>query len=70
MKSLFQQEVIKRGILFNGIHNFCYSHNDDDIQVTLDAYRDAMRILTHAIEENAVEESLEGTAVQPVFRPL
>ncbi|NQT71910.1 MAG: aminotransferase class III-fold pyridoxal phosphate-dependent enzyme [Chloroflexi bacterium] len=70
MKSLFQQETIKRGILFNGIHNFCYSHSDDDIQVTLDAYRDAMVILKKAIEENALEEYLEGTAVQPVFRPL
>ena len=31
LKSLFQQECLKRGILFSGGHNICYSHTDDDI---------------------------------------
>lgn len=70
MKSLFQQEVIERGILFNGVHNFCFSHSDDDIDTTLEAYRDAMAILKQAIEENNIERYLKGPKIQPVFRPL
>jgi len=70
MKSLFQQEVIKRGILFSGVHNFCFCHSDNDINTTLKAYQEAMAILRQAIEENNIEKYLEGTKVQPVFRPL
>ncbi|MFC1874301.1 aminotransferase class III-fold pyridoxal phosphate-dependent enzyme [Chloroflexota bacterium] len=70
MKSLFQQEVIKRGILFNGVHNICFSHSDDDISHTLEAYRDAMTSLKQAIKENNIDKYLEGTEIRPVFRPL
>jgi glutamate-1-semialdehyde 2,1-aminomutase len=35
MKSLVQQEMIKRGILWGGFHNMSYSHNDEDIIYTL-----------------------------------
>ena len=70
MKSLFQQEVIKSGLLFNGVHNICLCHSDDDINATLEAYRGAMAILKQAIEANDIEKYLEGKKVQPVFRPL
>jgi glutamate-1-semialdehyde aminotransferase len=32
IKSLVQQEMIKRGILWGGFHNMCYSHSDEDIE--------------------------------------
>jgi len=69
MKSLFQQEAIKRGILFGGVHNLCFGHSDDDINTTLEAYRDAMAVLKQAIEENDIEKYLQGAKIQPVFRP-
>jgi len=70
MKSLFQQEVIKQGILFNGVHNICFSHSDDDINTTLESYRNAMPVLKQAIKENNIDKYLEGAKVRPVFRPL
>jgi glutamate-1-semialdehyde 2,1-aminomutase/spore coat polysaccharide biosynthesis protein SpsF len=68
VKSLFQQECLKRGVLFSGGHNICYSHSDEDIEHILRVYRAAMEIAGDAIREDRVEEALEGEPVQPVFR--
>jgi glutamate-1-semialdehyde aminotransferase/spore coat polysaccharide biosynthesis protein SpsF (cytidylyltransferase family) len=67
LRSLFQQEAIKRGILFGG-HNPSFSHSDADIEKTLRAYKDTFEILAQAIDENKVDEMLEGEKVQPIFR--
>jgi glutamate-1-semialdehyde aminotransferase len=68
VKSLFQQECLKRGVLFSGGHNLCYSHSNEDIEFTLRVYRAAMEIAGDAIRRNKVEAMLEGRPVQPVFR--
>jgi glutamate-1-semialdehyde 2,1-aminomutase/spore coat polysaccharide biosynthesis protein SpsF len=68
VKSLFQQECLKRGVLFSGGHNLCYSHSNEDIEFTLRVYRAAMEIVGDAIRRNKVEAMLEGRPVQPVFR--
>ncbi|SHL14342.1 spore coat polysaccharide biosynthesis protein SpsF [Desulfatibacillum alkenivorans DSM 16219] len=68
LKSLFQQECLKRGVLFSGGQNMCFSHTHADIEHTLRAYRAAMEILAKAIDKNDVEERLEGKPVEPVFR--
>jgi len=67
-KSLFQQEMIKRGILIAGGFNLCYAHSDDDIRRTLEACGDALAILARARAADRVEASLEGLIIQPVFR--
>ena len=67
-KSLVQQELIRRGILWSGFHTLCYSHSEEDIRYTLDAYKEVLPILKNAIESNTLRESIEGTPVLPVFR--
>jgi glutamate-1-semialdehyde 2,1-aminomutase/spore coat polysaccharide biosynthesis protein SpsF len=68
MKSLFQQECLKRGILFSGGQNICFSHSEADIDHTLRVYRTVMEILADAIRKGDVAQRLEGEPVQPVFR--
>lgn len=68
LKSLFQQECIKRGILFVGCHNISYGHTNDDIEYTLRVYRSVFDIIKEAITKKKVKKLIEGTAVQPVFR--
>jgi glutamate-1-semialdehyde 2,1-aminomutase/spore coat polysaccharide biosynthesis protein SpsF len=68
MKSVFQQECLKRGVLFTGGHNLCYSHSAADIDYTLRVYRTAMAIVAEAVRHGKLENILEGEAVQPVFR--
>ena len=68
IKSLFQQECLKRGVLSSGGHNLCFSHRPDDIEYTLRVYRAAMEIVGDAVRRESVSERLEGEPVQPVFR--
>ena len=68
LKSLFQQEVIKRGILFANGNNVTYSHTDADIERALIVYRDALKILKKAVDENRVEKLLEGPPIESVFK--
>ena len=67
-KSLVQQEMIKRGILWSGFHNMSFSHSDDDIDYTLLVYHEVLPILKEAVESNSLREMLKGEPVQPVFR--
>ncbi len=70
LKSLVQQEMIKRGILWGGFHNMSFSHSDEDIDYTLKTYRDVLPILKKAVDEKNVKGFLKGDPVEPVFRKV
>lgn len=67
LKSLFQQEVIKRGVLFNGEQMLTFSHSDGDVNRTLEVYQEALQILRKALESDSVQRRLEGKKLEPVF---
>lgn len=69
-KSIFQQECIKRGVLFNGQHKFCLAHNDDDVRRTFDVYADAFAVLKLSYESDKPEQFVEGKPIEPVFRQV
>ena len=68
LKSLVQQEMIKRGILWGGFHNMSFSHSYEDIEYTLKAYSEVLQILKDAVDKNKLKEMLRGEPVEPVFR--
>lgn len=68
VRSIVQQEMIKRGVLFLVGHNLCAAHSDDDIEHTLRAHRSALEILAKALESDDPRRFLEGEPVQAVFR--
>jgi glutamate-1-semialdehyde aminotransferase len=68
LKSFVQQEMIKRGILWSGMHNMSFSHSIQDIEYTLSAYRESLSLLRQAVENNTVAEQIKGIPVQPTFR--
>lgn len=70
LKSLVQQEMIKRAVLWGGFHNMSYSHSDEDIEYTLKVYRDVLPILKKAVDEKNVSSFLKGEPVEPVFRKV
>jgi glutamate-1-semialdehyde aminotransferase len=70
LKSFVQQEMIKRGILWGGFHNMCFSHTDEDVAYTLKAYADVLPLLKKAVEDNNVKELLKGEPVEAVFRKV
>lgn len=70
MKSLVQQELLKRGILWAAYHAVSYSHNDEEINTTLEAFDNALRVLKKAVHKGSIKKFLEGKPVKPVFREV
>jgi glutamate-1-semialdehyde aminotransferase len=66
-KSLVQQEMLERGILFNGSNFICHAHTDHDIDTAIDAYGAAFEVLAGALPDH-VEERLKGPPLTPAFR--
>ncbi|HJZ72642.1 MAG TPA: aminotransferase class III-fold pyridoxal phosphate-dependent enzyme [Vicinamibacterales bacterium] len=67
-KSLVQQELFARGILWSGFHNISFSHTDEDVAHALAAYREALIVLKQAVDAGSVRQALRGLPVEPVFR--
>jgi glutamate-1-semialdehyde 2,1-aminomutase/spore coat polysaccharide biosynthesis protein SpsF len=68
LKSLFQQECIKRGVLFTGSQFISSAHDDDVIDLTLAVYDEALTEVARAVANDDALERLEGTPVEAVFR--
>ena len=68
MKTLVQQELIRRGILWSGTFNLCYSHTPEDVGLTLAACAESLAILRQAVAAGDVSGRLRGEPLQPVFR--
>jgi glutamate-1-semialdehyde aminotransferase len=66
-KSLLQQEMIKREILFNGSNFISWGHTEIDIDLAIDAYDGAFEVLACALPDN-IERYLQGPPVTPAFR--
>jgi len=67
MKSLAQQEMVKRGVLWSGFHTLSY-HGMDEIGYVLAAYRQILPILADAVAKKDAAARLRGKPVEPVFR--
>ena len=68
LRSLLQQELARRGVLYLVGFNICYAHSDDDVEITLKALRESMQVVADAKNNNRIEEALAGPAAEAVFR--
>lgn len=70
MKTLFQQECVKRGVLFTGGHNISLPHDNEKIERVLSVYDEVMEILKYTLEYKMLDEMIEGRLLEPVFRKV
>ncbi len=70
LKSFVQQEMIKRGVLWGGFHNVCFTHTDEDINYTLKVYDIVLSLLGEALRGNDIASLLRGKPVEAVFRKV
>jgi glutamate-1-semialdehyde aminotransferase len=70
LRSLFQQEALRRGILTHGAHLISFAQNDATVDETLAAYREVFAILSTAVANDDIERRLVGKPIQPVFRQV
>ena len=68
LKSLFQQECLKRGLLFSGPQHPSLAHGDAEVDRILRIYRSVLEVLAKDLKSGRATERLEGEPVQPVFR--
>lgn len=70
LKTFMQQELLQKGILWGGFHNISYSHSQEDLAYTMDAYAEILPRLKLAIESNTVQQLLKGEILETVFRKI
>jgi glutamate-1-semialdehyde aminotransferase len=66
--SLYQQELISRGVLTLGINNYCLAHTMEDIQKYVRAMDESLDVLAQAREKGTVEPYMRGKRIEPIFK--
>ena len=67
-KTFFLQEVIRRGILFQGVFTISYSHGGKELEFTEQVFDEALSEYEKALSKGSVEGLLVGESIKPVFR--
>ena len=67
VRTLFMQEVLRRGILIIGTHNLSYAHTKLDIQCLLAVYDEVFPIIKKAVDQEKMPELLETEVLEPLF---
>lgn len=68
VRTLFLQEMFKRGILTLGSHNMSYAHSIADIDKLISVYREVLPFIKRSIDCCKVTERLECEALEPLFK--
>ena len=68
IRTLFIQELNKRGILSLGAHNMSTSHGNAHIEQTLHTYANVLKTISGWLNETQPESFLEGPIIRPVFQ--
>jgi spore coat polysaccharide biosynthesis protein SpsF len=61
------QEMIRRGVLFQGAFVPCFSHTQEDVDYFVEAFDQALAVYKEALERG-YEALLVGEPAKPVFR--
>lgn len=69
LRTLVMQEMIARGVLFQGAFVPCFSHTNDDVDFFAEAMNESLEIFKRGLEDG-FEKHLVGAAAKPVFRKI
>jgi glutamate-1-semialdehyde aminotransferase len=67
LRTLMLQEMIKRGVLFQGVFVPCFSHQSADVDFFVEALKESLTVYSQALEVG-YEKLLVGAPTKPVFR--
>lgn len=67
LRTLLLQEMIGRGVLFQGLYLPCFTHTDEDIGIVLDAFDQSCAVYAHALRYG-LDDMLVGEPTRAVFR--
>jgi spore coat polysaccharide biosynthesis protein SpsF len=66
-RTLMMQEMIKRGVLFQGVFIPCFSHRNEDVRHFTTCFGESLEVYRRALDEG-YESYLIGEPARPVFR--
>ncbi len=69
LRTLFMQEMIGRGVLFQGVFVPCFSHSAADVEAFVAAFSESLDVYQRALDEG-FEAFLTGEPARPVFRRI
>jgi len=69
MSQLFMQEMVLRGVLWGGTF-ICYSHSEADIDMTLDAAREAFAVVRCGLDEGDLRRYIKSSERKPGFHRM
>ena len=67
LKTLFLQEMFKRGVLVLSSHNISYAHSASDVAQLLTAYSETMIVIKNSLKTNTIEQSLDCDPLKLLF---
>lgn len=67
LRTLALQEMIKRGVLFQGIFSPCFSHTKKDVDLFMEALQETLDVYAMGLDQG-YENFLVGEPAKPVFR--
>ncbi|MBL8022479.1 MAG: aminotransferase class III-fold pyridoxal phosphate-dependent enzyme [Leptospirales bacterium] len=68
IKTLFLQEIFKRGILSLGTHNISYAHSMKDVETVLGVYREVFPKIYEAAVSGSIRSHLKCEPLVPLFK--
>lgn len=68
IKTLFMQEMLKRGILISSSHNISFSHAKEDINKLIENYEEVFELIKSSIENGNIKSKLVGQSIRPIFQ--
>ncbi len=69
LRTLFMQEMIKRGVLFQGVFVPCFSHGENETSFFLTAFEACLPVYAAGLEQGYAN-FLIGDPARPVFRKI
>ncbi len=69
LRTLVMQEMIARGVLFQGAFVPCFSHTNEDVDFFAAAMDESLEVFKRGLEDG-FEKHLVGEAAKPVFRKI
>ena len=67
LRTLVMQEMIARGVLFQGVFVPCYSHAQSDVAKFVQCFDESLGVYAQALDEGH-KRFLVGEPAKPVFR--
>ena len=67
IKTLFMQEMLKRGVLTYGTHNMSYAHSDADLDLLNAVYDEVFTRIATGLS-SGIRPMLECEVLEPLFK--